>query len=301
MTLANRYLGVSLAAMLVVGTVACSGGGSPGSPTDPAGGSTPSTTTLPGGATVRGVVETGTAGAASAGELHALGAASGVRVTVVGTALATTTGTSGEFELRGVPAGRVQLRFEASGIDARLEIEGVTEGQSLNVNVHVSSSGAFLAETEDHRNETSLRGSVDAVSGGRLTVLGRTVQTDGLTEFLGRSNTRASLADVRVGQLVEVEGTNQADGTLYARKVRLEDSPENEAPQGAVNFVGSIQGLSPLTVAGRRVDTDGSTKVLDRKNAAIALSALKVNDKVEVEGTARADGSVLAKKIKLQD
>jgi hypothetical protein len=301
MILANRFLGVSLAAILVVGTVACSGGGSPSSPTGPAGGSTTSTTTVAGGATVRGVVETSTAGAASIGDVHALGAASGVHVTVVGTALGTTTDASGQFELRGVPAGRVQLRFEASGIDARLEIEGVTEGQSLNVNVHVSSSGAFLAETEDHRNETSLRGKVDAVSGARLTVLGRVVQTDGLTEFLGRSNTRASLGDVRVGQLVEIEGTNQADGTLYARKVKLEDSAGSQAPESELNFVGSIQGLSPLTVAGRRVDTDGSTRVLDRKNAAIALSALKVGDKVEIEGTARGDGSVLAKKIKLQD
>lgn len=299
--MANRFLGVSLAAALVVGTVACGGGGSPSAPGDPVGGATTATPTVAGGATLRGVVETGSASAASAGEVHALGAASGVRVTVVGTALASTTDASGAFELRGVPAGRVPLRFEAAGIDARLEIEGVTEGQSLNVKVHVSSAGAFLAETEDHRNETSLRGNVDAISGGRLTVLGRAVQTDGLTEFLGRSNTRASLGDVRVGQLVEVEGTNQADGTLYARKVKLEDSAANEAPESEVNFVGAIQGLAPLTVAGRRVDTDGSTKVLDRKNAAIALSALKVNDKVEVEGSARADGSVLAKKIKLQD
>jgi hypothetical protein len=62
-------------------------------------------------------------------------------------------------------------------------------------------------------------------------VLGRTVQTDGLTEFLGRSNQRLSLAALKVGQIVEVERTNQADGTLYARTVKLEDDAENEAPE----------------------------------------------------------------------
>jgi hypothetical protein len=299
LTLVNRFLGSSLAAVLVAGTVACGSGSS--SPAGPSAAATGGGAAVA-GATIRGVVETGTiAGATATSDVHALAAASGVRVSVVGSILATTTDGSGQFEIRGVPSGRVQLRFESSGIDARLEIEGLAEGQSLNVNVHVSSAGAFLAETEDHRNETTLRGKLDSVSGSRLTLLGRTVQTDGLTAFVGRSNERISLADLKAGQVVEIEGTNQADGTLYARKVKLEDGAGNEAPESELNFVGAIQGLSPLVVAGRSVATDGSTQVLDRKNTPITLGSLKVGDKVEVEGTSRADGSVLAKKIKLED
>ena len=47
--------------------------------------------------------------------------------------------------------------------------------------------------------------------------------------------------------------------------------------------------------------TDGSTRVLDRKNDPIALSALKAGDKVEVEGVRRDATTVFAEKIKLQD
>ena len=265
------------------------------SPTDPSGSTPPAAAA--GGATVRGVVETGASGSGSS-------PAAGVRVSASGSAATTTTDASGQFALSGVPAGRVQLRFEASGIDARLEIEGVGEGQSLNVNVHLSSSGAFLAETEDHRNETSLRGTIESIDGTRLRVLGRTVQTDALTQVLGRSNTPVAFSTLRAGDFVEVEGTNQADGSLYARKVKLEDGVGGGGGGGTednVNFVGTIQSLSPLVVAGRSVVTSGSTRVLDRKNNPITLAALKVGDKVEVEGSSRSDGSVLADKIKLQD
>jgi hypothetical protein len=311
-TVFDRLMGVSVAVALCAGLVAC--GSSGDSMTGPSGTTStgspgPAST---GGATVRGVVETGSAGSSSTGEVRALSAGSGIRVSVVGTSLVTTTDDRGQFELRGVPSGRVSLRFEAAGIDARLELENLAEGQSLNVNVHVSSAGAFVAETEDHRHETTIRGSIQAINGSRLTVLGRAVATDGLTQFLDRNNAASRLADLRVGQTVEVEGTNQADGSLYARKVKQEDGAGDDRgasgngggadDNGAsVNFVGSIQSLSPLTVAGQTVLTDGSTRVLDRKNNPISLASLKAGDKVEVEGVRRGASTVFAEKIKLQD
>jgi hypothetical protein len=297
----------SLAVLLSLGFAALAAGcsSSARSPTGPSAGTPAAVTT--GGATIRGVVETGGSGSAasSADGVHAFSAAAGVRVSVVGGTASTSTDSAGQFVLPGVPAGRVQLRFESSGIDARLEIDGVAEGQSLNVNVHLSSSGAFLAETDDHRNETTLRGRIDSIDGTRLRVLGRVVQTDNLTQVLGRSDTPVSFSTLKVGDVVEAEGTNQADGSLYARKLKLEDAASGGGGAGGVednvNFVGAIQGLSPLVVAGRSVTTDGSTRVLDRKNNPITLSALKVGDTVEVEGSGRADGSVLATKIKQQD
>ena len=54
-------------------------------------------------------------------------------------------------------------------------------------------------------------------------------------------------------------------------------------------------------MAGRLVAVDGETQILDHRNAAIPFSALHVGNTVEVEGTGRADGSVLARKIKLED
>ena len=58
---------------------------------------------------------------------------------------------------------------------------------------------------------------------------------------------------------------------------------------------------SPLIVAGTAVSTNGSTRILDDDNNRIQPSDLAVGMKVEVEGMRQADGSVLAKKIKIED
>jgi hypothetical protein len=295
----TRFVAVLIAGGLSAVAVGCGSG--PGSPTTPSE-ATPGAQAAA-GATIHGTVQTSGVGATSSGAVHAQTATGGVRVSVVGTSLATQTDSAGQFELRGVPSGRARLHFEAPGIQAELEIEGLEDGHAIRIEVHVSAGGAFLADTDDHRGETSLRGPVEAISGSRLQVQGRVVQTDGLTQFLGRDNQPTRLAALRIGDNVEVEGAGQSDGSVYARKVNLEDADEDEPPQNEddVRFTGGIQSLNPCRVAGRAVAVDGHTRILDDRNAPIPFSALKVGDTVEVEGTAQADGSVLARKIKLEN
>jgi hypothetical protein len=295
----TRFFAVWLAAGISALATGCgSGSSSPSAPSPTA----PGGPDAGPGATIRGTVQTGEASATSTGGVHALVATAGVRVSVVGTPLATQTDSAGQFELSGVRGGRVRLQFEAPGIQAELEIEGVEDGHALTVEVHVSSDGAFLSDTDDHRGETSLRGRIDVINGTRLQVQGRDVRTDGLTQFLGRGNQPARLGDFKVGDSVEIEGAAQSDGSVYARKVKAEDANEGEPPQNdELQFTGGIDSLNPFRVAGRSVVVSGQTRILDHRNSVIPFSALKVGDTVEVEGTGQADGSVLAKKIKLHD
>jgi len=97
-----------------------------------------------GGATIQGTVQTGAVAASSRGAVRALDSSSGIRVSVVGAGLSTVTDGSGRFTLSGVPSGRAELRFEAPGIDARLEIEGLVAGQTLTITVRLEGSGAVL-------------------------------------------------------------------------------------------------------------------------------------------------------------
>lgn len=253
------------------------------------------------GATVQGTVETGFSGSSGQSVVRALSTGVGIRVSVTGTSISSTTDNSGHFVLAGVPGAKADLRFEAQGIDAHLEVSGLAEDRSITINVHVAGSQAFLAESDDKNAEASVRGAIESIDGSTLRVAGRRVATDGSTQFLGRRNAPASLRDFRVGDSVEVEGTAQADGSLYARKVKAEDGNENEPPENEVGFKGAIQGLSPFVVAGRTVVTNGNTRILDKNNSAISFSALKVGQTVEVEGTTQSNGSVLAKKVKLDD
>jgi hypothetical protein len=131
-------------------------------------------------------------------------------------------------------------------------------------------------------------------------VSGRLVRTDGSTRFRRSGNT-VTFAALQVGQSVEVEGTTQRDGSVQASKVGIEDGPGGGV-QGEVEFTGRVDSVTPptLRVAGRLVTTDSGTRI-ERGGDPIALSSIKAGDLVEVEGAPQSDGSVRAKKVKLED
>lgn len=256
----------------------------------------------PRGATINGTVSSG-ATAASTGGVHAQ-ATTGIRVTVTGTGLSATTDGSGRFILNGVPSGQVELRFEGPGIDARLSLGGLQEGQSIEIRVKLSGSGASLeGSDDDDQGEAELKGAVQSVTPPSLKVGGRTVVTNASTKILGKHDAPIALTDIHPGDTVEVKGTAQADGSILATRVKLEDADDDHGDEQEVELEGKIEskGASSITVSGRTATVDGSTRILDNKNNPIAFSVLKVGDRVEVEGKKSSTGDIQATKIKLDD
>jgi len=173
------------------------------------------------GATIRGTV----LGAAAAGDVSASSLGT-IRVTVVGTSLQAMTDGSGNFTLNGVPPGTVELRFQGSGVDARLTIDGLTNGQTLTLTVRVDGNNASRVgegdDDDDEQGEVEFDGTVTLLN--PLTIGGRRVATNSATRFLGDHNDPVPSSQVlRVGNRVEVEGRAQADGSVLAEKIKLED------------------------------------------------------------------------------
>lgn len=245
-----------------------------------------------GGATIVGVVNAGSAGGpnASADSSQVTAVTGGIRVTVVGTQIAALTNASGEFLLQGVPGGNVTLHFSGSGIDAQLQISGLVAGQTLTISVQVSGSHASFSGHGSGRAEFS--GAVESIKPPRLTVAGRAVMTDARTE-IRRGDQRITLSQLAVGETVKVEGRTQADGTVLAEAIKTRDPGDETSFEGAVESI-----RSPLLrVAGRSVMTDANTRI-KRGEQRIALTDLKVGERVRVEGRTQPDGSVLAREIK---
>lgn len=288
-----------VAAAVAASTIACGGSASMTGPDAPAAAAPASR-----GATIQGTVQSGVA----ASEVSAA-SVGGIRVSVVGTSLQVTTDGSGRFTLSGVPAGRVELRFEGSGIDARLTIEGLVAGQTLELTVRVSGNSASRVDDgDDDDDEVEFEGTIDSVSPGdnSLVVASRKViVTPGSTRILGRNDQPITLASLAPGDRVEVEGAAQSDGSIRAEKIKLEDEDDDDDgddDEEEVEFEGSVSALNPLTIAGRRVTTNTSTRYLGHRGDPVPASdVLKVGNKVEVEGRLQTDGSVLAEKIKLED
>jgi hypothetical protein len=183
------------------------------------------------GVTIEGTVASDAAGASSA-DVSAQSTSAGskaLRVSIEGTSRSVTTDAMGRFRLTGAPDGTATLRFEGSGVDARLRIDGLVDGQVLTITVAVSGNSASLISTTGRAPGNSagpvpspvdveFTGAIESLSPPSMVVAGRTVETGSTTNFEGPGNIH-SVADLDVGDIVRVEGFINGDGNVFAREV----------------------------------------------------------------------------------
>ena len=167
-----------------------------------------------------------TASAATAASSDAFATTGGppVTVSIVGTSISTTVDGSGHFHLRDVPVGDVQVRFAADGLDATITLRDIEPGDRIHIRVRVTDRGVRLeAEQRERRdNDDEIKGDVSGLSGAcpdiTFTVSGLTVKANGTTRYED-----GACAGVRNGVRVEVKGQRQADGSVLATRIELED------------------------------------------------------------------------------
>jgi Domain of unknown function (DUF5666) len=148
-------------------------------------------------------------------------------VTIVGTNISTTVDGNGRFTLTGVPPGDVRLRFSGSGTDATITLTGVSATDRIIIVVSLNGNTARVEsedrdDDDDDEAEVEAEGRVSNLSGScpalTFAVQGKTVKTNSATKFQ-----HGSCTSIANGTRVEVEGTRQADGTILATKVEIED------------------------------------------------------------------------------
>src|SRR6188474_3510099 len=87
-----------------------------------------------------GATITGTAHSTSASALNSL------TVRVVGTQLTTRADSAGQFTLANVPSGTVELLFTGPGVDARLSLGSVAQGEKVTIVVQVNGTQVQLMD-----------------------------------------------------------------------------------------------------------------------------------------------------------
>src|SRR6266853_3119892 len=223
-----------------------------------------------------------------AGVMQGTGMGSGsqnMRVQVPSSSAATTIDATGGFILTDVPKGAAALQFSGGGQNASLATAPVVPGEFRHLTLSIS--GTSVTE-HNEQTETEFEGTVDAIDGMVLTVAGRKVAvTDATT--IRKDDTAATFADLMLGTPVEIEGTLNADGTVAASEIRIED--RNDAER--VAFVGTLTRITgnTLTVSGRTVNV-GSATMIVKGDTTLTLADLKVDDHVLEE--MHVTGSVTA-------
>jgi hypothetical protein len=158
----------------------------------------------------------------------------------------------------------------------------------------VSDPAAVRQAEVEHGPEVEFKGTVESMTGVSpvltLVVSGRVVTTTAQTVFLN---------PIAVGNFVEVDGFLQADQSVWAKKIKLEDNPLIELE---VEFRGSIavlpagpNWLGEWVVAGYTVTVDANTD-LDTRRGQPAVGAI-----AEVKAERQSDNSLLAVRLKIED
>jgi hypothetical protein len=154
-------------------------------------------------------------------------------VTVNGTNITTGVDGTGHFQLTNVPGGTVQLHFSGSGMDATITLTDVHDGDAIDINVSVSGHDAHVDRDERHHGDAGsdghatggddLKGTIAAVNvTGRTITIGTTVVSVPSTAAIRHDSATLTLADLRVGQRVEVHTTGTGS-TLTATEIQVED------------------------------------------------------------------------------
>ncbi len=179
-------------------------------------------------------------------------------------------------------------------LDVKVEVEG---GFDIN--------GRIVAEQLRFRLDSDVEisatvESVDAAA-SRLVVLGTTVVVNELTRFEDHSAAdlqRFGLADLRVGDYVEIRGRLEGTTVIATRLDR--DEPDDQVElRGPVDSVAQPD----LTIAGVTVTTDADTEFSNKSDESIDASeffAIAEGQIVKVEGALVGD-VLLAESAELED
>ena len=221
------------------------------------------------------------------------GGSQNMRVAVPNSSAATTTSATGGFVLTGVPKGAAALQFSGGGQNATLATAPVVAGEFRRLTVSIS--GGSVTE-HNEQTETEFEGTVDAIDGTVLTVAGRKVAVTDATK-IRKDDAAATFADLVPGTPVEVEGTLNADGSVTASEISIED--RNDAER--IAFVGMLTQITgnTLTVDGRTVNVSPTTTKIVKGDTVLTLADLKVGDRLLVRGAVQADMSVNATRIRV--
>ncbi|HZX96232.1 MAG TPA: DUF5666 domain-containing protein, partial [Myxococcales bacterium] len=231
--------------------------------------------------------------------------AAGLDARLAGTSLSSRTDAGGQFALNGAPAGASTLRLAGPGANAEVGLPPIGDGMVVSLDIRLAADGSARLEGEPR---AMLRGMVASVAGNDLRVGSTRIRTDDDTNI--RAGGRiADLDPGMLGEPADIEGLLQSDGSVLARRITTaikgsdsggsSGSGGNSGSSATVKFTGAIEAIVPpdrLVVAKRPVLTDAKTKIeIAGKRA--QFSALGIGQIVDVEGTTRTDGTILAKLI----
>ena len=182
---------------------------------------------------------------------------------------------------------------QSVAITAHTEIKGsIQAGDLVKVHARVGIDGSLTAreielagadEPEIPGVEVEFRGAVEAMGADAWTIGGMTFRVTATTEIE---------TGIEAGDFVKVHARRQADSSLWAREIEREEDQRRDGVE--VEFSGTVEamGAGAWTIDGMTVHVTAQTEIED---------GIDVGGFVEVHARVEADGSLVAREIKLDE
>ena len=238
---------------------------------------------------------------------------------------------AGEAQLEGrvesLPPTTAALTFKAAGRTVKTDastrfLDGsqLRTFADLRIGMRIHAKGSLAGETftatlvELQNSNTSIpvevNGTIDTLTGSasafQFKIGSRLVKGDANTAFFGDGDKPDTFSDLKEGSRVEVKG-EQRDGFVYAVRIHINnpaDTPPGEDTSASIHgTLVSLTGSTPnfvLLVGTTTVRTSSATEV-KRRGDVQTLAELKIGQSLHVVGDRQPDGSLVARKIEIDD
>ena len=194
----------------------------------------------------------------------------------------------------------------------------IKTGDRVNVNARVNADGTLTAlrvEVEDDHgggkgsddHGAELTGNIASISAGAMTVTtggGNTITVKiSSTTSIRHGNTTLAVSDLKVGNHVEVKGALNADGSIAATSIEVEDVDPGHGDDDhheSVEFSGTVTAVSStsLTVGSNTAALTPST-VVKNGNDSASIADIKTGQRVEVKADRDSAGHLTATLVKI--
>jgi hypothetical protein len=155
-------------------------------------------------------------------------------------------------------------------------------------------SGSSMAPGQPSGNNPAsatlaLRGTISAKATGTMTVNGIAVDTSAAVVKVEKQ--QRPEAELHHGMVVRVKASRDASGAAKATEVQFEDHVKGRSADDV------LPGAQAITVGGRQVQIEDSTKVMDDKGNDIAPEILRRDDRLRISGFSDDQGRLHASSV----
>jgi hypothetical protein len=201
--------------------------------------------------------------------------------------------------------------------DQRLGLSDIKVGDHVNVEARVNTDGTFTALRIEVQNgngggngngnhTAELTGLITSISSASISVTptgGKAVVVNiSSTTIIRHGSTTLHLADLKTGNLVEVQGQLNTDGAISATLIQVEDVV-NTHPE-PVEVDGTVTAVSSTSLT---VNAEGHSVVIGLTSSTVvkngdhtgSLSDLKTGQHVEVSANRQTDGTLVATQVRI--